>query len=548
MEKKKIVIIGGVATGASAAARLRRLDEHAEIIMFEKSGYISFANCGLPYHISGVIEERDDLLLQTPESFYDRFQIHARVNSEVTNIDRANKIVTVLDHQTQTSYDESYDTLIIATGSEPFVPPIEGIKNPGVFTLRNVEDMDRIISYMNQKNVKRAIVVGGGAIGLEVAENLVHKNIKTSVIELADHVIAPIDKDIAAQVHTHIIEKGIALHLNTGVTAISSTNESLLVHMGEAQMETDMVILSIGVRPDTKLAKMAGLELTARGHIVVDDTMKTSDEDIYAGGDAVAITDFVSGAQVSIPLAGPANKHGRIIADNICGKHSVYQKTQGTSILQVFDLTIAMTGNNERLLNMQNISYDKLYLFPNSHASYYPGASPITMKIMFEKHTGRLLGAQMVGTEGVDKRMDVFATAMRANLTIADLKDLELTYSPIYSSAKDPLNMAGFLGENVMNGVVKQFYFEDIPALLEQGAMLVDTRTKEEYENGHIPGAKHMEVDQLRENLAQLDMSKAVYIYCQVGVRGYIASRILRQHGIDSYNLAGGYQLYEHNN
>lgn len=546
--KKKIVIIGGVATGASAAARLRRLDEQAEIIMFEKSGHISFANCGLPYHISGVIEDRDELLLQTPESFYDRFHVEARVHSEVTEIDREKRIVTVLDHTTGKSYEETYDKLIIATGSEPFVPSIEGIKNPGVFTLRNVEDMDRIIEYIDDKQVKRAVVVGGGAIGLEVAENLVHKNIGTAVVELSDHVIAPIDKDMAAQVHKHLIKKGIDLRLNTGVTGISKNVESLVVHMGEESLEADMVLLSIGVRPDTRLAKMAGLELTQRGNIVVDDHMRTSDENIYAGGDAVAVTDFVSGAQVSIPLAGPANKHGRIIADNICGIKSVYQKTQGTSILQIFDLTVAMTGNNERLLKMQNVSYDKLYLFPNSHAGYYPNASPISMKILFEKNTGRLLGAQMVGIEGVDKRMDVFSTAMRANMTIADLKDLELTYSPIYSSAKDPLNMAGFLGENVMNGIVKQFLIEDIPSLREQGALIIDTRTKPEYDNGHIDGAIHMEVDKLRETISELDSSKPVYLYCQVGVRGYIASRILHQHGIEAYNLAGGYKLYEQNN
>lgn len=547
MKDQKIVIVGGVATGASCAARLRRLDEHAAIVMFEKSGYISFANCGLPYHISGVIEERDDLLLQTPQDFYDRFRVDVRVRTEVMKIDRVNKTIVVYDHEQQKEYEETYDTLVLATGSEPFVPPIPGVSLPGVFTLRNVEDMDRIIHHLETSPVKRAVVVGGGAIGLEVAENFVHRQLDTTVIELADHVIAPIDADMAAQVHTELRKHGIQLRLNTGVTAIAEKEHALLVQMGNESIETDIVILSIGVRPDTRLAREAGLELTPRGHIIVNEAMQTSDPAIYAGGDAIAVTDFVSGAQVSIPLAGPANKHGRIIADRIAGIESTYQKTQGTAILQVFDLTVAMTGNNERLLQNQKIAYEKLYLFPNSHASYYPNAQQISMKVLFEKQSGRLLGAQMAGTEGVDKRMDVFATAMRTNLTITDLKDLELCYSPIYSSAKDPINMVGFLGENVLNGYVQQFYLEELPSLLEQHVQLIDIRTEEEYEEGSIPQAVHIDVNRLRENLHLLDPSRPVYVYCQVGVRGYIAARILKQYGYEVFNLAGGYQLYELN-
>lgn len=545
MENKKIVIVGGVATGASCAARLRRLDEHATIVMVEKSGYISFANCGLPYHISGVIQEREDLLLQTPQDFYDRFRVDVRIRSEVMNIDRTHKKITIYDHEKQMQYEESYDVLVLATGSEPFVPPIAGTTLPGVFTLRNVEDMDRIMQHLDTQQSKRAVVVGGGAIGLEVAENFAHRKLDTTIIELADHVIAPIDGDMAAQVHGHLQENGIQLRLNTGVTGITANEKELLVQIGEDQLATDLVILSIGVRPDTKLAKEAGLELTPRGHIIVNEAMQTSDPAIYAGGDAIAVTDFVSGALASIPLAGPANKHGRIIADRIAGIESSYQKTQGTAILQVFDLTVAMTGNNERLLQNQKIAYDKLYLFPNSHASYYPGAQQISMKVLFEKETGRLLGAQMVGTEGVDKRMDVFATAMRAKMTITDLKDLELCYSPVYSSAKDPLNMIGFLGENVLTKKASQFYLEQLPELAN--AQLIDIRTKEEYDEGHIPGANHIDVNTLREKLETLDASQPVYVYCQVGVRGYIAARILTQHGFAAFNLAGGYRLYELN-
>jgi NADPH-dependent 2,4-dienoyl-CoA reductase/sulfur reductase-like enzyme/peroxiredoxin family protein/rhodanese-related sulfurtransferase/TusA-related sulfurtransferase len=545
MASIKVLIVGGVAGGASAAARLRRLDEKAQIILFERGEYISFANCGLPYYIGGEITDPDDLTLQTPQSFNARFNVDVRVQNEVTAIDRAAKTVTVLNKATGETYAESYDKLILSMGAEPVVPPLEGMKNDRVFTMRNIPDTFKIKSFLDEKHPKTAVVVGGGYIGVEMAENLRRAGLHVTIVEMLDQVIAPLDFEMTADVHRHILQKGVSLMLKTAVKAVREDEKGLTVVLDNGELQADMVILAIGVRPESKIAKEAGLEVTQRGAIVVSDDMRTSDEHIFAVGDAVQVTDFVTQEQTLIPLAGPANKQGRIAADNVCGRNSRYTGTQGSAILKVFDMTVAATGINEKTAKRLGLNYDKSYTYSASHASYYPGAVNMAVKVLFEKETGKILGAQITGYDGVDKRCDVIATAIRFGATAADLARLELCYAPPYSSAKDPVNMAGFAIENLLDGTVKNFHWHDVQTLPRDGSVtLLDTRTKLEYENGHIDGFINIPLDSLRARLSELDKGKPVYVTCQVGLRGYVAARILSQNGFDAYNLAGGYRLY----
>ena len=542
---KKILIVGGVAGGASAAARLRRLDENANIILFERGEYISFANCGLPYYIGGEITDKAALTLQTPESFKARFRVDVRVRSEVIAIDKQAKSVTVKNHTSGETYTESYDFMILSPGAAPLLPNIPGIDSKLVFTLRNIPDTYKIKDFIDKNHPGSVVVAGGGYIGLEMAENLKNAGLEVTVVEMADQVIGPIDYDMACDVHNHIRQKGVNLILKNGVKNIRETEKGLVVTLSEGELSAGMLIMAVGVKPESSLAKNAGLGVNERGGIVVDAHMRTTDENIYAAGDAVEVIDFVTGQKAMIPLAGPANKQGRIAADNICGIPSTYNGTQGSAILKVFDMTVAATGVNEKTAKKLGLDYDKSFTYSASHASYYPGAVNMCIKTLFEKKSGRILGAQVTGFDGVDKRCDVFATAIRANMTATDLAELELCYAPPYSSAKDPVNMAGFTIQNILTGKVKTFHWHDVQALPRDGSViLLDTRTAMEYENGHIDGFINIPLDDLRERLHELDKGKKVYETCQIGLRGYIAARILSQNGFDVYNLSGGYRLY----
>ena len=542
----KVVVVGGVAGGASAAARLRRLDESAEIIMFERGEYISFANCGLPYYIGGEITDRAALTLQTPQSFHSRFHVDVRINSEVTAIDPKAKQVTVRSKD-RGEYTESYDKLILSPGAAPIRPPMEGADNERVFTLRNIPDTYKIRGYVEEQHPKRAVVVGGGYIGVEMAENLKNAGVDVTIVELADHVIAPLDYDMACDVHRYLKEKGVGLILQNGVQSIREEGGALRLTLSDGEIDTDLVIMAVGVRPDTALAKEAGLELNRRGAIVVDEHMLTSDPDIYAVGDAVEVTDFVTGEKAYIPLAGPANKQGRIAADNICGIPTTYKNTQGSAVLKIFDMTVATTGVNERAAKAAGLDYDKVYTFSNSHASYYPGSTGMSIKTLYEKGTGKILGAQIVGFDGVDKRCDVLATAIRAGMTAKDLTELELCYAPPFGSAKDPVNFVGYVIENTLAGRVKNFFWDDVAKLPRDGSVtLLDVRTDLERENGqYIDGFIHIPVDELRERVGELDKSKPVYIHCRTGLRSYVACCMLAGLGFDCYNLSGGWRLYE---
>ena len=539
----KVIIIGGVAGGASAAARLRRLNEQAEIILLERGPYISFANCGLPYYVGGVIPEKSALTLQTPESFRQRFGIDVRVNSEATAIDIAAKTVTV--QGPDGSYTEGYDRLILSPGAAPVVPPLPGLDDPRVFTLRTIPDAERIRAHIREHQPRRAAVIGGGYIGVEMAENLVHTGLETSIVELSDHLIAPLDRDMAYEVHQYARSQGLNLILNNGVRAVRPEGAALQVQLNRGTLEADLVILAVGVRPDTALAKDAGLELDAKGCITVDSHMRTSAPDVYAVGDAVQVTDFITGQPGFVPLAGPANKQGRIAADNICGIASEYKGTQGSSVLKVFGMTAAMTGINERTAKAAGLDYDKMYTYNNAHAGYYPGASGISMKVLYEKASGRILGAQLSGFEGVDKRCDVLATAIRAHMTAADLTELELCYAPPYGSAKDPVNYAGYAIENARSGLVRTYHWHDVAALPRDGSVtLLDVRTPAEYAAGHIEGYRNLPLDELRGRLAELDPAKPVFLHCHSGLRSYLACRILSGNGFTCYNLTGGYRFY----
>ena len=538
----KILIIGGVAGGASAAARLRRLNEHAEIIILEKGGFISFANCGLPYFIGNVITDKNMLTLQTPESFRARFNIDVRIFNEAIRIDSEKKSVLIRNLQTNTDYEEDYDVLILSPGAEPVRPAIEGIDSENVFTLRNIPDTFKIKDYIHTHSPKTAVVVGGGYIGAEMAENLKHAGLDVSIVELSSHLIAPLDADMACAVHQYITAAGIRLFLNNGVTAIKD-GKVILQH---GEIDADMVIMSVGVRPETSLAKAAGLQTNARGSIIVNSHMQTSDSAIYAVGDAVEVTDFVSKNPAFLPLAGPANKQGRVAADHICGFDSEYTGTQGSAILKLFDMTVAATGLNERAAKAAGIDYDKTYIYSADHASYYPGAKNMSVKALWDKKTHRILGAQIIGFDGVDKRIDVIAAAIRFGAKITDLTTLELCYAPPFGSAKDPVNMLGFTAENIISGKLKQFFWEDVDKLPRDGSVtLLDVRTPFERAGGHIDGFIHIPLDVLREHLDKLPKDKPVYVHCFSGMRSYIACRLLMGNGYDAYNLAGGFRLFE---
>lgn len=538
----KTIIIGGVAGGASAAARLRRLDEACEIVILERGDFISFANCGLPYYIGGAITDKNNLTLQTPESFRKRFNIDVRVNNEAVKISPEEKTVTVKNLKSGEIYTESYDNLILSPGAEPIKPNIDGIDSNIVFTLRNIPDTLKIKEYIEKSNPKSAVVIGGGYIGVEMAENLKEAGLDVSVVELADHLIAPLDFDMAADVHRYIKSKGIKLYLNNGVRAIDGNT----VILQNGTIDAEMIIMSVGVRPETSLAKDCGIEVNRRGSIIVDRHMKTNIQNIYAVGDAVEAEDFITKSPAFIPLAGPANKQGRIAADNICGISSEYTGTQGSAVLKLFDMTVATTGINEKSASSAGIDYDKTYIYSGSHASYYPGASNMSIKALWDKKTLKIIGAQIVGFDGVDKRMDVLASSIRFGAKITDLANLELCYAPPFGSAKDPVNMLGFVAENIITGKMKQFFWNDVEKLPRDGSVtLLDVRTVTEVKRGRIDGFINIPLDSLRERIEEIPKDKPVYLHCHSGLRSYIALCILKGNGYDCFNLAGGWRLYE---
>lgn len=539
---KKVVIVGGVAGGASAAARLRRLDEDTEIVLFERGHYISFANCGLPYYIGRTIEKRDDLLVQTPEKLEARFNIDVRINSEVIEINRNDKKVKVKDLSTRDIYSERYDKLILSPGAEPARPPIDGIYSSRIFTLRNIPDADAINDFITKENPKRAVVVGGGYIGLEMAENLRDRGLLVAIVEMLDQVMPPLDKEMAGPLHEHLHENSVALWLNDAVVGFRQNDSKMIVALKSGmELACDLVVLAIGVKPETHLARNAGLDIGETGGIKVNDQLQTSDPDIYAIGDAIEVDHFILKKPVLIPLAGPANKQGRIVADHIAGRSSKYKSTQGTAILKLFELTVAMTGASEKELKKTNIDYEKVYLHPANHVGYYPGAQQMHMKVLFGKPEGRLLGAQIIGKDGVDKRIDVLATAMRAGMTVFDLQDLELAYAPPHGSGKDPVNMAGFAAVNILDGTVDIKHFE----ALDGDSFLLDVRTTAEInEQGCMDGSVNIPLDILRHRLNDLPKDKTIHTYCSVGIRSYISYRILQQKGFDAKSIPGGYTNY----
>lgn len=542
----KIIIVGGVAGGATAAARLRRLNENAQIIIFERSGYISYANCGLPYYVGDVIKDKNELTLQTPDSFWERFRIDVRVRHEVTAIDPEKKTVTVHGLDSGKEYEETFDKLILSPGARPVVPKMEGIGINRVFTLRTVEDTFNIKNFIDKNHPKSAVIVGGGFIGIEMAENLRELGMDVILVEGQNQLLPPLDFDMASFIHAKMRSKGVHLKFDSSVVGFQDFgNQVKTLIQDEDALVSDMVILAIGVTPDTALAKNAGLKLGIKGSIVVNEKMETSAPHIYAVGDAVQVRHYVTGTDSLISLAGPANKQGRIAADNICGVESTFPGSMGSSVIKIFDMTVATTGINEKTAAMDGIEIEKIVLSPASHASYYPGANAMVMKVICDKITHKLLGAQIVGYDGVDKRIDVLATAIHCKMSGPDLKELDLAYAPPYSSAKDPVNMAGFMFENLFSGIVKQFYYEDIPALRDSGNVtLLDTRTPEEYSEGHAEGFISIPLDELRERIEEIPVGKPIYVMCQSGLRSYIACRILTQNGFDCYNFSGGYSFY----
>ncbi|WP_438350046.1 FAD-dependent oxidoreductase [Paenibacillus sp. FA6] len=540
----KVLIVGGVAGGASAAARLRRLDEDAHIVMFERDSYISFANCGLPYYIGDSIKERSKLLIQTPEAMYNRFNIDVRINSEVISIDPAKKTVTVRSKELGV-YEESYDSLILSPGAKPIQPNLPGIESSRIYKVRNIPDTDRIKEKVTADRTRSAIVIGGGFIGVEMAENLKEIGLHVTLIEAGSHILAPFDAEMSNNLMKELEDHQVNLVLSNSVQSFRETEEQIEVHLASGDvLSSDMVILAIGVTPDTNFLKTSGLELGPRGHIIVNEKLETNLENIYAVGDAIEVVDYVNGTKTAIPLAGPANKQGRIAADNVCGLGTVYKGTQGTSIIKVFGLTGAATGNNEKTLQRLNIPYHVIYVHPSSHATYYPGATPMTIKLLFNDD-GTVLGAQAVGFNGVDKRIDDIATVIHFHGTVTDLTELELTYAPPYSSAKDPVNMAGYTAENLLSNRTSVFVPSDLETRDMENTLLVDVRSEIEHNNGHIPGSSLIPVDELRGRLQELDPNKEIWVYCQVGLRGYTASRILTQRGFKVRNLTGGYKTYQ---
>ncbi len=543
----KVVIVGGVAGGASAAARIRRLDEKAEIIVFERTSFVSYANCGLPYFIGGTITDQETLTLQTPDSFWNRFHVNIQVRHEVTAINTEKKTVTVHVLDTGKTYEENYDKLILSPGAKPTLPHMPGADIPNVFTLRTVEDTLKIHKFIQNEKPQSAVVIGGGFIGIEMAENLARRGLKVTLIEYADHLLASFDFDMACAVHAQMENHGINLMLKTAVTAFEKDGNKIITKTANGcSISADMALLSIGVTPDTKLAKNAGLELGIKESIIVNDHMETSVPDIYAVGDAVEVKHFITENKALISLAGPANKQGRIAADNICGGNSIYKGAQGSSIIKLFDMTAASTGVNETMAKNAGMNYERVVLSPASHAGYYPGGKIMTMKVLFDKETLRILGAQIVGYDGVDKRIDVLATAIRAGIKATELAELDLAYAPPYSSAKDPVNMAGFMIENIVQGKVKQFHHDEIDKLPRDGSVtLLDTRTPTEYSRGNAKGFINIPVDDLRERLSEIPTEKPVYVMCQSGLRSYLSCRVLAQNGYDCYNFSGGYRFYE---
>lgn len=543
----KVVIVGGVAGGATAAARIRRLDEQAEIIVFERSGYVSYANCGLPYYVGGVIGEPEELTLQTPESFFRRFRVRMKVHHEVTAIHPDRKIVCVRNLKTGEAFEESYDKLILSPGAKPAQPRLPDVGMDKLFTLRTVEDTLRIKEYVNQNHPRSVVLAGGGFIGLELAENFCELGMEVTIVQRPKQLMTPFDADMASFIHNEMRRHGVKLALGHTVEGFEETGDGVDVLLKEEpSLHADMVVLAIGVVPDTALAEKAGLELGIKGSIVVNERMETSIPDIYAAGDAVQVKHYVTGEDALISLAGPANKQGRIIADNICGGDSRYAGSLGSSVIKVFDMTAASTGLSEGNAKKAGLDADTVILSPMSHAGYYPGGRVMTMKMVFEKETYRLLGAQIVGYEGVDKRIDVLATAICAGWQAVRLKDLDLAYAPPYSSAKDPVNMAGFMIDNISRGILKQWHLNELDSLPRDGSVtLLDVRTVGEYGRGHIDGFRNIPVDELRERLEEIEKGRKVYVICQSGLRSYIAVRILEGSGYEAYNFSGGYRFYE---
>jgi NADPH-dependent 2,4-dienoyl-CoA reductase/sulfur reductase-like enzyme/peroxiredoxin family protein/TusA-related sulfurtransferase/rhodanese-related sulfurtransferase len=547
MATKKILIVGGVAGGASAAVRLRRLDEHAQIIIFERGPHVSYANCGLPYHIGEIITEREKLLVQTPEKLRERFNLDVRILTEVKAINREQKTLVVQDLTNNNEYQESYDILILSPGAAPLRPPIPGINLSNIFTLRNIPDTEAIKSYIDQHHPIHATVVGAGYVGIEMAENLAHRGIKVTVVELAKQVMAPLDIEMAAFVHQHLKSKNVELYLEDGVKSfekVTDLSTKITLQSGR-QFKTNLVLLGIGVKPERTLAEKAGLNIGKSGGISVNDSLQTSDPNIYAIGDAIEVVDLVNRNAALIPLAGPANKQGRIVANHIYGQKDTFEGTQGTSIAKIFDLTIATTGNNEKLLKKFNIPYLKTYIHAGSHAGYYPGSIPISIKLLFAPQTGKILGAQAVGYDGVDKRIDVLSFALRIGATVYDLEKWEHAYAPPYSSAKDPINILGFTATNILKGDMPVIYWDEMDHLDFNKQFLLDVRTELEFKLGAIKGAVNIPLDELRFRLKELPKSKEIIIYCQVGQRGYYATRILLLEGFKVRNLSGGYKSYE---
>lgn len=540
----RILIVGGVAGGASAAARARRLSEDAEIVIFERGEHVSFANCGLPYHIGGVIRDREKLLVQTPDSLYRRFRIGVKVRTEAVKIDRPRKILSVKDLVTGLINEEPYDYLILSPGAEPIKPPMPGLDIFGVCTLRNIADMDRIKLLFDAGQAKKVIIVGGGYIGLEMAEAAVERGSTVTMIELSNQVMGPADPEMAYYLHNELRKHQVDLRFGVSVKGFHKEAGGIAVELSDGQKITgDLVILAIGVKPEIVLAKDAGLEIGQRGGIVTDEKLRTSDSSIFAVGDAIEVDEFVTGTKALIPLAGPANRQGRIAADNIFGRNSVYKKTQGTAICKVFGLTIGMTGVSEKVLKRMNLPFEKIYIHAQHHAGYYPGASIISMKLLFDPKSGKILGAQAVGTEGVDKRIDVLSVALRAGLTVFDLENLELCYAPPYGSAKDPVNFLGFIASNFLRGDVRHCHSAEIVSPAPDQVVL-DVRSEKEFKAGNIPGAVNIPIDSLRDEIDRLSKDKEYLVHCQVGLRGYLACRILSQKGYRCKNLSGGYLTY----
>jgi len=538
---KRILIVGGVAGGASTAARLRRLDETAEIIMFERGDYISFANCGLPYYIGGEIKNRDDLLLQTPEGFKKRFNIDVRIRNEVTAIDSGKKQINVKNLSSGDTYTESYDKLVLSPGAEPVRPPIPGIDSERIFTLRNVPDTDLINDFIDKHKPKRAVIVGAGYIGLEMAENLRRRDMLVAVVEMVDQVLPVMDQEMAGFIQPALHKHNVALWLNDAVANFRPSNSRIEVGLKSGmELSCDMVILAIGVKPEVKLAGQAKLEIGTTGGIKVNEELQTSDPDIYAIGDAIEVRDFALDNPTLIPLAGPANKQGRMAADNICGGNRQYNGTQGTSILKIFDLTVAMTGASEKALAKTNMDYEKLYIHPANHVSYYPGAEQMHIKLLFTKPEGKILGAQIVGSHGVDRRIDIFAVAIRAGLTVFDLQELELAYAPPYGSGKDAVNMAGFAASNILEGTMEVVHWNQ----LDEADYILDARSAGEFKRGNVPSSVNIPVDEIRNRLNELPQDTTINVYCTVGIRSYIACRILMQNGFIAKNISGGFITY----